>query len=178
VSVNLSCLTLSNFPEEELFQRYRSDIREMKIQIENNRIVIGENGLEYYPYYFAIWKEDIDHRITVKNVLLQWASALATLKDSRLDAVYLPYYLDDETCRFLKAELDGEDVMFTDMLVEADGYGMDLDDFSLEMYSEPDVIYKLVGWNGQEFDETPKFFGRYNAEEVIAALKSAEIAEA
>lgn len=150
----------------------------MKVLIENQRLLIGENTLAYYPYYFSIWRKNVDHRLTVKGVISQWASALHTLKGFTAVAVYLPYYLDDETCRFLKAELDGENVLLTDMLVEANGYGMDLDDLSHEMYSEPEAIYIGVDWDGQEYDETPKFFGRYNAEELIEGLKSAEIADA
>src|SRR5690242_15448402 len=89
-------------------------VSDMRVVIERKRIIIGENALEYYPYYFDIWNPAVDYRITVRNVLSQWASALATLNSSR-STIYLPYYLDDETCRFLKAELAGEDVVFTDI---------------------------------------------------------------
>jgi hypothetical protein len=150
----------------------------MRVLIENQRLIICENGLEYYPYYFSIWRQDIDYRLTVKSVLSQWASALYTLRGFMAEAIYLPYYLDDETCRFLKAELDGENVLLTDMLVKANGYGMDLDDLSHEMYSEPEVVYTGIDWDGQEHDETPKFFGRYHAEELIEGFKGAEIADA
>jgi len=150
----------------------------MRVQIGNERIVIGERALEYYPYYFAIWDDAVDHRLTVKSVLSQWASALAALSRFRQGAVYLPYYLDDQTYRFLKAELNEEDVVLTDTLVSANGYAIDLDDLSREMYSEPEVVSEGVDWDGRQNDETPKFFGRYSAEEVIEALKSAEIADA
>jgi len=29
----------------------------MKVLIKSEKILMGENALEYYPYYFAIWRE-------------------------------------------------------------------------------------------------------------------------
>lgn len=145
----------------------------MQVLIENERIILDGNALEYYPYYFKIWKERIDHRITVKAVLSHWAKALATLR-SREEVVYLPYYLDDESCKYLKAELDGEDVVLTDLLVRDAGYAMDLDDLSREMYSAPEVLKNYVDINGHH-EIAPKFFGRYKSEEFIEALRQAEI---
>lgn len=78
--------------------------------MEEKRILIDGSVLEYYPYYFDIWRDTVDHRLTVKCVLEQWATALGSLS-SREGAVYLPYFRDDETCRYLKAELDGEDIV-------------------------------------------------------------------
>jgi hypothetical protein len=149
----------------------------MKVLIEDEKIFIDGNALEYYPYYFAIWNDIADHRLNVKSVLSQWATALASLR-GREGAVYLPYYLDDQTCQYLKAELDGEDVVLTDMLVRDDGYAMDLDDLSREMYSAPEVIESYVDINGHRHDSAPKFFGRYKAKELIEALKDAEVAAA
>jgi hypothetical protein len=111
----------------------------MKVTIEGKRILIGERALEYYPYYFAIWDDEVDHRLTVKKVLAQWAMALTRL-ESTSEPVWLPYYLDDQDCKFLKAELDGEHVVLTDIYVWADGYAMDLDDLSTEMRTEPDAV--------------------------------------
>lgn len=149
----------------------------MKVEIENKRIKIGENSLEYYPYYFAIWadRDDLDHRQTVRNVLVQWAAALTNLNSSNYPAVYLPYYLDDQTCQYLKAELEEETVIFTDLLVNENGYDIDIDDLSAQMYSEPDVIESWIDVNGKDHNSAPKFFGRYNAKDVIQALKDAEI---
>ncbi|MEO8573285.1 MAG: hypothetical protein ABI481_04890 [Pyrinomonadaceae bacterium] len=145
----------------------------MQVLIENKKILFGDTELEYYPYYFSIWKEDADHRQTVKVVLSQWADALDSLR-SKEDAVYLPYYLDDETCRYLKAELDGEDSVLTDMLVRDAGYDMDLDDLSRQMYSAPEVLDSYVDNNGHYVRAT-KFFGRYRTEDLIEALRGAEI---
>jgi len=154
----------------------------MKVQIENKRIKIGENSLEYYPYYFSIWKDrdGLDHRPTVKNVLSQWATALTALYSGSYPAVYLPYYLDDQDCKYLKAELVGEDIVFSDLSVRDAGYAMDLDDLSDRMYSEPDIIkswidFSWIEFNGKEHE--PKFSGRYNAKKIIQALKDAEISD-
>lgn len=149
----------------------------MKVLIEGKEILIDGKALEYYSYYFDIWKDTVDHRLTVKSVLDQWATALGSLS-SREGAVYLPYSLDDETCRYLKAELDGEDVVLTDMLVRDEGWAMNLDDLSREMYRQPEVIESWVDTNGHKHDLAPKFFGRYKAKELIAALQGAELAAA
>ena len=145
----------------------------MQVLIENERILIDRNVLEYYPYYFSIWREGSDHRLTVKSVLSQWATALDTLP-SRKDPVYLPYYLDDQTCRYLKAELDGEDVVLTDLLVRDDGWDVNLDDLSTRLYSAPEVLTGYVDINGPD-DSSPKFFERFKAEELIEALRNAEL---
>ena len=135
----------------------------MKVLIGNKHITIGEQGLEYYPYYFRIWKfGDVhyaDHRIIVKNVLSQWAGALTDLASNGLKAVYLPYFLDDQWCKYLKAELRGENVDLIDMLVDDAGYNMDLDELSREMYSEPKVINTHWGVDGL-IDTSPKLFGQ------------------
>ncbi|MDQ3816428.1 MAG: hypothetical protein M3362_01905 [Acidobacteriota bacterium] len=149
----------------------------MKIIIEGKRILIGADVLGYYSYYIAIWKRNLDHRLTMKKVLAQWATAVASLS-RRGGAAYLPYDLNDQSCGFLKAELDGEEVVLTDMLVGGDGYRMNLDDLSREMYSEPRVIDSWYEENGQRHDCGSKVFGRYNAVELIGALKDAEIADA
>jgi len=149
----------------------------MKVIIEYERILIGENALEYYPYYFGIWNRDIDYRITIKNVLAQWASALATLNGSRSE-VYLPYYLDDQICRFLKAESDGGRVVLTDVEVADDGWAMNLDNLGDRMYTEPEIIGSYVDYFGNEHKDTSKPFGWYSLNEVIEALRAAEIGDA
>ncbi len=153
--------------------------KKMKVQIENEQLKIGENSLEYYPYYFSIWKDkdEFDHRPTVKNVLTQWATALTALCSGLYPAVYLPYYLDDQSCQYLKAELEGEDIVFSDLLVRDDGYAMDLDDLSDRMYSEPDIVKSWIDRYRKEHNSEPKFFGRYNAKEIIQALKDAELSD-
>lgn len=138
--------------------------------------MIGERALEYYPYYFAIWDDEVDHRLTVKKVLAQWAMALTRL-ESTSEPVWLPYYLDDQDCKYLKAELDGEHVVLTDMYVWADGYAMDLDDLSTEMHTEPDAVESFFDINGDWFDTSPKVVGRFKVRELIEALRDAEIVE-
>jgi hypothetical protein len=149
----------------------------MKVVIEERKILIEGKTLEYYPYYFSCWKDISDHRLTVKNVLAQWAAALSRLS-IKAHVVYLPYYLDDQTCKYLKAELDGHDVLFTDLLVNANAYSMDLDDLSFEMYSEPQVIESWVDINGNKHDTAPQFFARFNLRDVIDALNTAELGNA
>ncbi len=147
----------------------------MKVLIENTRISIDEKALEYYPYYLAIWKDTFDHRVTVKRVLAQWAIALSSLSSGE-NAVYLPYYLNDQTCRYLKAELDGEDIILTDLPVVADGWAMDLDDLSREIYSEPEII-ESFGDPEEPFPDSPaQLFGRWRAGDLIDALRNAEVA--
>ena len=150
----------------------------MKVLIGNKRVTLGEHSLEYYPYYFDIWKDGVDHRIIVKNVLSRWASALTDLVSSDLKAVYLPYYLDDQDCKYLKVEFSGEKIVLTDMLVADSGYAMNLDELSHEMYSEPKVIESWLGVDGVKYDSSPKFFGQYNAQDLITALRDAEISDA
>ena len=151
----------------------------MKVEIESNRINIGENSLEYYAYYFAIWADHnkFDHRQIVRNALSQWAAALSALASGLYPAVYLPYNLEDQDCKFLKAEIDGEDIILTDLLVRDDGYAMDLDDLSDRIYSAPEIIMNFTDINGKEHDTSPKFFGRYKAKELIQALNDAKFSD-
>ena len=135
----------------------------MKVLIEDEQILIGLEHLEYYPYYFCSWAEEDDHRLVVKNVLSQWASALAKL-NGELVAVFLPYYLDDESCRVLKAVLKGEDIVFTNLVIWENAYALDLDNLEEFMVTEPHII-----------ESSPREFGRYNRQEIISALNNAEV---
>jgi hypothetical protein len=135
----------------------------MKVLIENERIVIGVDALEYYPYYFCVWAEEGNHRLVVKNVLSQWALALARL-NGEVQAVYLPYYLDDQVCKVLKATLEGEVVVFINLDIWENAYALDLDHLDEFMVTEP----KIMKANLQEF-------GHYKREEVISALNHAEV---
>ena len=146
----------------------------MRVAIEQERILIDEKVLNYYPYYFAIWKDGIDHRLVAKKVLSQWASAIETLETGR-EAVYLPYYLNDQICRFLKAEADDSEVVLTSLDVYEDGWAIDLDDISREMYSTPRIAESFFDVHGRFHDNSPELLGRFNASELIEALRAAEI---
>lgn len=98
----------------------------MEVVVEKQQIVFDGHALEYYAYYFKIWNENVDHRITVKKVLDQWASALESLGENRV--VFLPYYLDDQMSKALKAELVGKDIRLVITRVDYDGWAFNLDD--------------------------------------------------
>jgi hypothetical protein len=141
--------------------------------------LIGKNTLEYYPYYFATWIDRIklDPRPTVKNVLSQWASALVSLRSGLHKAVYLPYSLDDQVCKYLKAELSQSDIVFTDLQVRCDGHALDLDDLSEVIYSEPKIDFIQIDRFSRQWGADPRFFGKFNADEVIQALNNAELVD-
>lgn len=148
----------------------------MNIFVEQEHIRIGDKSLEYYPYYFSIWDENVDYRVTVKNVLTQWASALThLLKTGR--HVYLPYYLDDQGSNALKASIEEDKVVLTSVLVAYDGWAFDLNDLSEFMTSEQRVIEDLKDIHG-DIVRTTFEFGKYNLKEFIDALTGAEVIDA
>ena len=137
----------------------------MKVVIGDEFISFGEDTLSYYPYYFGIHNHEADHRLAVKSVLRQWASAIASLRDPEQE-VYLPYSLDDESCRALRARMFEGNVVLTDVVVSENGYSIDLDDLSSFMHSKPDVY------------EAEEVFGIYPAGEFMSGLVDAELAAA
>jgi hypothetical protein len=150
----------------------------MKVKIEDKRILIGGKPLEYDSYFFAIWGgSKSEHLPAVKSVLAQWVTALTSLREEGRP-VYLPYYLSDQWCKYLKAELTDKDMLLTEVFVRRGGYAMNLGDLSRDMYSEPTLMKSFIDPNGYFIDFEPKFFGRYKAEELIEALRDAEIASA
>ena len=141
----------------------------MQIAIDDEKILFDSTPLDYYPYYFAIWDIEIDHRITVKKVLAQWASALETLIAGSV--VYLPFDLNDQVSKALKAELNGQDIVLTIIDVAYDGWALDLDDLS---------DFMCAGSNATFIErssdlEAPKHFGTYGAKSLMRALKDAQI---
>jgi hypothetical protein len=102
----------------------------------------------------------------VKEVLSQWASAIARLGGG-VSAVYLPYYLDDETCKVLEAVPAGDDVVLTSLTIWENAYALDLSDLEDFMVAEPHII-----------ERSSKEFGRFRREEIIPALGSAVISGA
>jgi hypothetical protein len=134
----------------------------MEVEIDYQRIRIGDQGLVYYPYYFDIWGEkEADKLNVLKSVLSQWASALKELRDG--DApLYLPYSLDDETVNCIKATRKGKNIILRCVVVGANGYQLDLDDLASFMRSEQVVE-----------EESPEIFGEYAANEIIKALQEA-----
>ena len=149
----------------------------MRVQIQEKNLLVDRTSLEYYPYYFAIWKDASDHRVTVKRVLIQWAEALETLRTEG-DVVYLPYYLDDQMCKYLKAQRIDSNVQLSDLLVAADGWALDLDDLSREIYSAPEVIDNYVDSDGNRVEYEPRVFGQFAIKDLIEALRIATIADA
>lgn len=142
----------------------------MEVVVEKQQLVFDGHALEYYAYYFKIWNENVDHRITVKKVLDQWASALESLGENRV--VFLPYYLDDQMSKALKAELVGKDIRLVITRVDYDGWAFNLDDLSEFMSSSS---YETPNERLYE-SEHPKHFGSYPSVDLVKALRRAQIA--
>ena len=137
----------------------------MRVIIGDKYISFDDNTLSYYPYYFGIYDYEADHRLAVKSVLKQWASAIASLREPEQEA-YLPYSLDDESCQALRARVFEGGVILTDVVVDENGYALNLDDLSDFMHSKPNVI------------EAEEVFGIYPVEEFVRGLENAEVAAA
>jgi len=135
----------------------------MKTLIKNTEILIGDESVRYFPYYFGIEDYQRDHRLCVKDVLSQWAVALRQL-GSGYDVLHLPYSLDDESCWCFRATLEKGRVSLRCVHVDANGYAMALNDLTADMTSE----YKY-------FQEMPNDFGVYEPDQLIESLIQAEI---
>ena len=76
----------------------------------------------------------------------------------------MPYSLDDESCRALRARVFEGKVVLTDVLVDENGYALDLTDLSDFMHSKPNLI------------EAGEVFGIYPVEEFVRGLVNADVA--
>lgn len=137
----------------------------MKTVIGSKTIKIGENVLEYYPYYFDVWvwRADKGFRLVVKNVLAQFAELLKELGQP-YPFLYLPYIPDDQGSWCLKATLQGNKVVLTAVEIKKDGYTMNFDDMKELMTSEHEV-----------YEEKKEAFGVYDRNALIESLLNAEI---
>lgn len=137
----------------------------MKTLIRNKTIEIGENILEYYPYYFQVWvwDEDKDYRLVVKDVLKQFAELLREL-GSTYSFLYLPYIPDDQGSWCLKATMQNEKVVFNPIEIKFDGYAMDFDNMKELMTSEHEF-----------YEEKTEAFGVYERDQLIGSLLNAEV---
>lgn len=141
----------------------------MRVQIKDEQIIIGEEVLPFYGYYFAIEadRKDQPWLMVVKDVLSQWAAAIATLEDNQV--AYLPYSLEDEWVECIETKRRGENIIFRCVDVAGNGYSLVLDDLKEFMLSRQKL---------DNFRDHPEMFGEYNRQEIISALKNAEIADA
>ncbi len=139
------------------------EINVIKTLIKNTEIHIGDKIVRYYPYYFGIEEYERDHRLCVKDVLSQWATALRKL-GSGYGVLHLPYSLDDESCLCFRATLAEGKVSLRCVQVSANGYAMSLNDLTADMTAE----YKYL-------HQTPNDFGVYEPDELIESLIQAEI---
>lgn len=148
----------------------------MNVLIEDKQIIIGGNVLDYYPYYFVIWNRNIDHRITVKQVITQWAEALSTLTKPE-ESVFLPYDLNDQISGFLKASLDEDEIVLTDVLAGADGFAMSLDNLNKYIYKKHKVIETRRDRFGQWNKFVPRYIWRYKKQDLMDGLRDAKLAQ-
>ena len=139
----------------------------MNVEIQNERIVIGEETIRFYGYYIATTQEDPSGLKTMKNVLSQWAKVLEVLEDKA--AAFLPYNLEDEWVGCLKATRNAEKIILCCVDVAANGWSLALDDLQEFMLKPQTVI---------EPDSALPIFGQYNREEIIASLRDARIGAA
>jgi hypothetical protein len=141
----------------------------MKVEIQNERVVIGEESLRFYGYYFdpTTTQGDPSGLTTMKNLRAQWAKALEVLDDK--DAAFLPYNLEDEWVECLKATRNGERIKLSCVNVAANGWSLALDDVQESML-EPQTLV--------EDDSDRPIFGEYNRQEIIESLRDAQIGSA
>src|SRR5262245_17690365 len=112
----------------------------LEIIVEPKRIRIGPDAICYYPYYFDIWARRGDSGLpVVRRVLAQWADAIERLCPTRPTA-YLPFSLDDESVEAFRASLKGDHVALRSVVLEANGWAIDLDHL-LEFMQQDHGIY-------------------------------------
>ena len=137
----------------------------MRTLIRDTTIQIGDQQLEYYPYYFGIWDRDEDHRLCVRHTIWQWAAGLRQLDDNR-QVVHLPYFLDDQWCGCLQATRKKNKVVLRRVEIIEAGYAIDLNDISDVMFGDH-----------QYHSEAESDLGEYDRDELIQSFEQAEIVE-
>src|SRR5687768_16331780 len=76
--------------------------RTIPIVVRSNSVLLGDVELGYYPYYYQIRDDKIDHRTFVIEGLNQFATDLHNAGDEGSKA-YFPYSPDDEATAVLIA---------------------------------------------------------------------------
>ncbi|HZS03849.1 MAG TPA: hypothetical protein VFD58_03170 [Blastocatellia bacterium] len=137
----------------------------MKTSIKRKSIQIGENSVEFYHYYFAIWNDDIGYRECLKNVVRQFAEVLKGL-GTEYQAAYLPYIPDDQGSWCLKATLVDDKVIMKKVEIGFDGWAMSFDNVKELSETDQEILNEKEG-----------IWGVYDQGELIESLGKAEIVD-
>jgi hypothetical protein len=87
----------------------------MDIQIDEKSMRLGEHRLEYDAYYFDPDEyAELSSGEVLREILRQWAAALAGLKDGQ--TIFLPFSLDDEWVECLKVTRHGDRLTSTQQI--------------------------------------------------------------
>lgn len=137
----------------------------MKTLIKESEILIGDDKLKYYPYYFEIWDGDLDHRLCLKNVLSQWALALRKL-GTDYQMLHLPYFLDDQWCLCLRATVQNGKIVLKCVKAKVGGWALNLSDLTEDLTAD----YEF-------YEEKQSIFEIYEPSELTESLSQAEIVD-
>ncbi len=136
----------------------------LEIVIEPKRIRIGRDSISYDDYYFNVWDDGKDPSVPIeRRVVAQWADAIERLGPSQSTA-YLPFSLEDQSVEAFRARLIGDKVALRRVVVEANGYALDLDN-----------LHEFMQQDHRILQQYPQDFGAYERSDLIAGLRSARI---
>jgi hypothetical protein len=138
----------------------------LDILIGERSINLGGHYLEYDAYYFDADKyAGLTCGQALREILRQWAAALAGLEDGQ--TLFLPFSLDDEWVECLRVRRRGENIAYQHVWVSENGWALDVSDLSDFMSSAPEV------WK-----ESPETVGEVEKAEFISAVLNAKVAAA
>ena len=138
----------------------------LEIVIKPKRLRIGRDSIGYDDYYYGVWDHNHgkDPAVPIEcRVLAQWADAIERLGSSQSTAD-LPYSLEDESVEAFRARLIGDKVALRRVVLEGNGYLLDLDNLS-----------EFMQQNHRLLEQDPQDFGVYVRSDLIAGLRSARI---
>jgi hypothetical protein len=145
----------------------------LEIVIERERIRIGPDSVPYDSYFFGVWDwkrrkgllagerpaSELDLPAELR-VIAQWADAIERLAPGQ-PPVYLPFGLYDESVEAFSAHLTGNNVVLRWVVVEVNGYAINLDNLLKFMYFD------------HRIEQHRKDFGTYDRSDLIIGLRSA-----
>ena len=137
----------------------------MSITVDNKGVNNDGQRLIYDLYYF-----DSDQyyaptpAAAFKIILIKWAKVLQESNRNGATRLFLPFDLDDEWTKCLRADLNDDRVILRYVKIEVNGYEVDVD--HLENF--------MTSTHGIE-EEGSELFGDYDNEEFISALINAQV---